>query len=142
MALPLDLEFATKGQLAAAVVAGALAGGVRLDFVCGDEVYGSCTQLRDYLENQAQAYVLRVPSSFRVTLTAGVTLTCAQAIRRLGHPDLRWEIRSAGKRSKGERWYAWAPIGTPSPRHFLLIRHHPPTGAPALHYCQPPAGHP
>src|SRR5260221_3477638 len=140
MALPLDLEFATKGQLAQAVVAGALAGGVRLDFVCGDEVYGSCTQLRDYLENQAQAYVLRVPSSFRVTLTAGVTLTCAQAIRRLGHPDLRWEIRPAGESPKGERWYPLASIRIASPRHSLLIRRHPPNGELALHQCQRPAG--
>jgi hypothetical protein len=33
--------------------------------VCGDEVYGACTGLRDYLEDHDQAYVLRVPSSFR-----------------------------------------------------------------------------
>jgi SRSO17 transposase len=142
MALPPDLEFATKGQLAKAIVAGALADGVHLDFVCGDEVYGSCTQLRDYLEDQAQAYVLRVASSFRVTLTAGVTLTCAEAIRRLGHPDLHWEIRSAGKGSKGERWYAWACIATASPRHCLLIRRHLRTGELAFHYCYLPAGQP
>ena len=32
------------------------------------------TPLRDYLEEQGQAYVLRVPSSFRVTLARDVTL--------------------------------------------------------------------
>src|SRR5258706_13756133 len=35
MALPLDLQFATKGELAKAIVAGALADGARADFVCG-----------------------------------------------------------------------------------------------------------
>jgi hypothetical protein len=70
MALPLTLEFATKGQLAKAIVADTLADGVHVDFVSGDEVYGSCTQLRDYLEEQDQTYMLRVPSSFRVTSPA------------------------------------------------------------------------
>ena len=40
----------------------------RLDFVCGDEVYGSCTELREFLEDRGQGYVLRVPSNFRLTL--------------------------------------------------------------------------
>jgi hypothetical protein len=48
-------------QLAKAIVADALADGVIVDFVCGDEVYGSCTQQRDYLEEHGQAYVPRVP---------------------------------------------------------------------------------
>jgi SRSO17 transposase len=142
MALPLDLEFATKGQLAKAIVADARADGVRIDFVCGDEVYGSCTPLRDYLEEQGQAYVLRVPSSFRITLARGITLTCAQAVRRLCAADRHWEVRSAGKGSKGERWYAWAQAGTSSPRHCLLVRRHIRTGELAFHYCYIPHGQP
>jgi hypothetical protein len=142
MALPLDLQFATKDQLAKAIVADALADGVIVDFVCGEEVYGSCTQLRDYLEEHGQAYVLRVPSSFGVTLARGVTLTCAQAVRRLCASDRRWEIRSAGKGPKGERWYAWARIATASPRHCLLIRRHTRTGELAFHYCNVPGGQP
>ncbi|MGO8884457.1 MAG: hypothetical protein ACLPUO_21170 [Streptosporangiaceae bacterium] len=115
---------------------------MRLDFACGDEVYGSCTQLRDYLEGQGQGYVLRVPSDFRVTLAHEVTLTCAQAVRRLMRDDRRWEVRSAGKGSKGDRWYARAWIGTTSPRHCLLIRRHVRTGELACHYCYVPAGRP
>jgi hypothetical protein len=64
---------------------------VRLDFVCGDEVYGSCTQLREFCEAREQAYVLRVPSSFRLTLASGVTLACKQAAARLGSRR-GWEI--------------------------------------------------
>jgi SRSO17 transposase len=44
--LPLDLAFRTKGQLAADILAEAIADGVELDVVSGDEVYGSCTELR------------------------------------------------------------------------------------------------
>jgi len=106
MGLPEDLVFRTKGQLAIDILTEAFADGVHLDFVCGDEVYGSCTQLREYLEGRGQAYVLRVPSSLRLTLTSEVTLTCRQAAARLARRG--WEIRSAGTGSKGERWYAWA----------------------------------
>ena len=37
MALPLDLEFKTKGQLAIGILRDAAADGVAVDFVCGDE---------------------------------------------------------------------------------------------------------
>ena len=79
MGLPLDLEFRTKGQLAIDIAAGALADGITFDFFCGDEVYGSCTELREYLEGEGQAYVLRVASSFLVTLAVGTRMSCADA---------------------------------------------------------------
>jgi SRSO17 transposase len=138
--LPLDLEFRTKGQFAIDILTEALTGGVRLDFVCGDEVYGNCTELREFLEEHGQGYVLRVPSTFRLTLAPGITLTCAQAVSRLGQDAPRWEIRSAGAGAKGQRWYAWALLGTASPRQHLLIRRHLATGELAFHYCFVPKG--
>ena len=80
--LPAGLEFRTKGQLAIGICADAYADGISFDFICGDEVYGSCTQLRDFLEARGQAYVLRVASSFPVTLAGGTKLTCAEAVKR------------------------------------------------------------
>ena len=141
MGLPEDLAFRTKGQLAIDILTEALADGVRLDFVCGDEVYGSCTQLREFCEDHGQAYVLRVPSSFRLTLASGVTLTCKQAAARLGR-GRGWEVRSAGTGSKGHRWYAWAWLATASTRHHLLIRRHLTTGELAFCYCYLPEGQP
>jgi hypothetical protein len=95
MGLPAGLAFRTKGQLATGILAGAFAGGVRLDVVCGDQVYGAHTELRDYLKDHDQAYVLRVPSSFRLILAGAITVTGKQATARL--PSRRgWEIRSAG----------------------------------------------
>jgi len=76
--LPLDLGFRTKGQLAIDIYAD----GVRFDFICGDEVYGRCTLLREFLEAERQAYVLRVASSFMITLPGGTKLTCAEAVKR------------------------------------------------------------
>src|SRR5438046_308919 len=77
--LPLDRPFRTKGQLAIDISTDAAADGIRFDFACGDEVYGSCTQLREFFEDNDQAYVLRVPSNFTLTLAAGTKMTCAEA---------------------------------------------------------------
>jgi SRSO17 transposase len=137
--LPLDLRFRTKGQLALDILGEAYADGLVLDFVCGDEVYGSCTELREFLEDRGQAYVLRVASSFMLTLAAG-TMTCADAVKKLLKANRAWEVRSAGKGSKGERWYAWAWLGTASPRHSLLVRRHLKTGELAFCYCYVPDG--
>src|SRR6201996_1564036 len=138
--LPLNLGFRTKGQLAVDVLDDAYGDGLAFDFVCGDEVYGSCTELREFLEDRGQAYVLRVASSFTVALAPGTKMTCADAVKKLAKGSKGWEVRSAGKGSKGERWYAWAWIGTASPLHSLLIRRHLKTGELAFHYCYVPEG--
>jgi SRSO17 transposase len=142
MGLPEDLVFRTKGQLAIDILADVFADGVRLDIVCGDEVYGSCTELREFLENQEQAYVLRVPSSFRLTLASGATLTCKRAAVALLNGRHGWQVCSAGKGSKGERWYAWAWLGSVSARHHPVIWRHLKTGELAFHYCYVPEGRP
>ena len=137
--LPLDLRFRSKGGLAADILGDAYADGLAFDFVCGDEVYGNCTGLREYLEGHGQAYVLRVAPNFMVTL-AGARMTCKDAVKKLLKARRAWEVRSAGKGSKGERWYAWAWLATASPRHSLLIRRHLKTGELAFHYCFVPDG--
>jgi SRSO17 transposase len=140
MGLPLELAFRTKGQLAIDISKDAAADGIRPDFYCGDEVYGNCTGLREHFEAGGQAYVLRVPSNFMLTLAAGTKMTCAEAVKALLKDKRRWEVRSAGSGSKGERWYAWAWLATASPRHHLLIRRHLKTGELAFHYCYVPGG--
>jgi SRSO17 transposase len=143
MGLPPGLGFRTKGQLAAGICAEALAGGVRFDFVCGDEVYGNSTGLREFCEDHGQGYVLRVRSSFHLALAgSGPAVTCAQAACALGKQACCWEVRSAGAGSKGQRWYAWALLATASPAHHLLIRRHLQTGDLAFHYCFVPEGQP
>jgi SRSO17 transposase len=138
--LPLDLQFRTKGELAADILAAAYGDGLSFDFVCGDEVYGGCTGLREFLKGRSQAYVLRVASSFMVKLAVGTTMTCADAVKKLLKGKRAWEVCSAGKGSKGERWYAWAWLATASPRHSLLVRRHLKTGELAFHYCHLPEG--
>ncbi len=67
-------------------------------------------------------------------------LTCAQAVAALLKDKRRWEIRSAGHGSKGQRWYAWTWIATASLRH-LLIRRHLRTGELAFHSMNTPRSH-
>jgi SRSO17 transposase len=138
--LPLDLRFRTKGQLAIDILADAYGDGLSFEFVCGDEVYGSCTELREFLEARGQAYALRVASNFTVTLAPGTEMTCAEAVKKLLARKRDWEVRSAGTGSKGERWYAWAWLAAASPRHSLLVRRHLKTGELAFHYCFVPDG--
>ena len=86
--------------------------------------------------------MLRVPSTFRLTLAAGVSLTCTRAVTCLLKDTRRWEIRSAGTGSRGQRRYAWVWLATASPRHHLLVRRHLSTGELACHYCFVPCGQP
>jgi hypothetical protein len=95
--LPPGLRFRTRGQLAIDVLEEARAGGVTFDFTCGDEAYGNCTELRGHLERLEQAYVLRVASSFMLTLAAGTRMTCANAVKKLLKGKKRREVRSAGQ---------------------------------------------
>ena len=138
--LPLDLEFRTKGQLAIDI----------------------CTDVRTPTASASIS-----PAGTRCTAAApscgsssrpAARPTCCgclelhdhagrrdEADLRGGGPALlkdkrRWEVRSAGNGSKGERWYAWAWIATASPRHHLLVRRHLKTGELAFHYCYVPEG--
>jgi hypothetical protein len=99
-ALPLDLRFKTKGELAIGIFDDAVGDGLVPDFVCGDEAYGSCTKLRGHLEQEEQGYVLRVPKAFRVTMGDRTVLTCEDAVKKLLNGKRGWEVRSAGKDRK------------------------------------------
>ena len=124
MGLPEDLVFRTKGQLAIDILAEAFADGVRLDFVCGDEVYGCLHR------------AARVPGRPRPGLRAAGPVQLPPHPGRRHHADLHsrpprgWAAGAAGRSAppgpdpKDERWYAWAWLATASPRHHLLIRRH------------------
>ena len=127
MGLPAGLGFRTKGQLAIDICADAYADGLRFDVVCGDEVYGNCTPLREFFEQQGQAYVLRVASTFMIELPSGDRMTCAKAVTAAGRDTRRWEVRSAGTGIEGttlvhvgvdrHRLAAASPAGPPSPTY-------------------------
>src|SRR5258708_10060649 len=116
MGLPADLVFRTKGQLAIGLCADAFADGVWFDFVCGDEVYGNSTELREFCEDRGQGYVLRVRSTFHLVLAGGGAAgACAQAARAPGQNPPRCEIPPPPAAPKPPPCYAFPSLSTPPP---------------------------
>jgi hypothetical protein len=64
--VPAQASFATKGQLARAMLGRAFAAGVPAAWVTGDAVYGDDGRLRRWLEEQGRAYVLAISCGRRV----------------------------------------------------------------------------
>lgn len=121
--VPDAVPFATKGELATAMLARAFAAGVPAAWVVGDTVYGH-DELRHWLEAAERSYVLAVPA------THGIW-TAAQQVEARGLADAlvddAWTPLSAGDGSQGQRLYDWAclalPYGAaPGMAHWLLVR--------------------
>ncbi|HEV2460897.1 MAG TPA: IS701 family transposase [Ktedonobacterales bacterium] len=80
----------------------AFAAGVTATWVTADSIYGGAYTLRHYLEEREQPYVLAVPSTQRVGLTAKAEQVVA------AWPAEAGQRLSAGAGSQGPRWYDWA----------------------------------
>ena len=100
----------------------AFAAGVQAAWVTADSIYGGVYALRHFLEEREQPFVLAVPSTQRVGLTAKAAQVVAS------WPTEAWERLSAGEGSQGPRWYDWACMSMPwrdAPEgmtHLLLAR--------------------
>jgi SRSO17 transposase len=120
--VPADATRIPKPALGQQLLERAFAAGVTAAWVTADSVYGGAYALRHYLEEREQAFVLAVPSTQRVGLSA----TAAQVVA--AWPDGAWQRLSAGEGSQGPRWYDWAWMPMPwrdapaGMAHFLLAR--------------------
>jgi SRSO17 transposase len=123
--IPDDVEFATKPQLAQAMLARAAGAGVPFAWFTADEVYGQAPYLREWLEDHDVFYVLAIKR--RDTLT---TLEGPQRADALiaALPSRAWQRLPAGAGAHGPREYDWAriPVRTsawrPGRGHWLLAR--------------------
>ena len=108
--VPAAVGFATKGELAQAMLARAFASGVPAVWVTGDEVYGNAGHLRGWLEGQGRAYVLAVSCDHPVWAEGRQRRAdaCFAAL-----PAGAWARLSAGEGSQGPRLYDWAWIPLP-----------------------------
>ncbi len=118
-AVPEEVIFATKPELARRMIERAGKAGVPFGWVAADEVYGQHRGLRAWLEGQAIRYVMGVPCSQQFDTPAGRRRADALAALR---PNHAWRTMSCGEGAKGPRLYDWALIDTTSPAHRLLIR--------------------
>ena len=121
--IPAGIAFATKPELALAMITRALDAGTPAAWVAGDEVYGNDPGLRAGLETRRLGYVLAVAKSHPITTAAGVSRADALAAKL---PRRAWQRLSAGPGAKGHRYYDWAWIsidpGLPGSWHLLIRR--------------------
>lgn len=109
--IPEDKPFATKPELARAMVQRALDSALPIAWVTADAAYGQEWHFRRMLEEAGVGYVLAVPKSQQVKSPAGSwridhVLT--------GAPAEAWERISCGDGAKGPRVYDWAAAKLPA----------------------------
>lgn len=131
-AVPDDVAFATKPQLAKQMLARLFAADIAPAWVTGDEVYGGDRSLLLWLEEQHQPFVMAVRSNEYVFFADGLA---GPLLGRQRHAkevaatvnDADWLRLSAGDGAKGPRLYDWAEVPLarwPDPQwdHRLLVR--------------------
>jgi SRSO17 transposase len=140
--VPDSVQFATKPQLAAAMIDDAVAAGVRARWVAADEAYGNDAAFRARLQAHRLGYVLAVSCNHLVPIDGGKTRRRADTIA--AHlPDSAWHTMSAGTGSKGPRDYQWAWLNLQHHNgESVLIRRHPGTGELAYYRCWTPKPQP
>ncbi len=120
--VPAEAACVPKPTLGKHLLERAYAAGVTAAWVTADSIYGGAYTLRHYLEEREQPFVLAVPSTQRVGLSAKAEQVVAS------WPADAWQRLSAGEGSQGPRWYdwawlpmswRWAPDGM---AHWLLAR--------------------
>lgn len=110
-AVPAEVQFSTKPELARQILERAYAADVPAAWVTGDAVYGDDTDLRRWLEGEQHPYVLAVSCSHAIWHQGRQTRADA-LISSL--PSEAWGTLSAGEGSQGERLYDWAWLQLPS----------------------------
>jgi SRSO17 transposase len=108
--VPEGVGFATKGELAKAMLNRAFEADVPAQWIVADTVYGMTRGLRGWLEKRERSYVLAVTSSKSVYYE-GTQKRVGKVARSLSEES--WVRASAGKGSKGERLYDWACVTLP-----------------------------
>jgi SRSO17 transposase len=122
--VPPDVRFATKPQLAQPMIERAWSSGFHPRWVLGDEVYGSDSKTRRFLESHGQPYVLAVSGQQRLWREY-----VQQRVDKIADeiPADAWQRLSVADGAKGPRVYDWAAgrYGARTDRglvRWLLIR--------------------
>ncbi|GIG93031.1 IS701 family transposase [Plantactinospora endophytica] len=144
-AVPDDVGFATRSELAADMLTAALDAGMPAGWVAADEAYGNSSVFRAHLREHGLGYVLAVSRSHLIPLDGGKTRVRADQVAA-DLPDSAWQRRSAGAGSKGPRVYDWAWLDDvctdadpdDGGRHSLLIRRNSTTRELAFYRCWTP----
>jgi len=106
--VPEEVTFATKPQLAWAMIERAIIAGVPFAWVAGDSIYG-VGEIEMALRRVGKGYVLGVSGAHQFNSWVGKPLLAgtAEGIAEELDPEA-WQRLSAGMGTKGERLYDWA----------------------------------
>jgi SRSO17 transposase len=135
--IPEDTGFATKPELAKAMIKRVLTAGLVSGWFTADEAYGDNGPLRQWLEATGIAYVVAVSCDHRVPIGAGKAIRADTLAAKV--PARGWQRVSCGPGSKGDRLYDWA-LADAGPAHYLLIRRSLAGGELAFYRCWAPKG--
>jgi SRSO17 transposase len=125
-----DVGFATKPQLAQAMLECALDAGVPFGWVTADTVYGGDRRLRMWLEQHAIPHVMAVKCTqpvWAATDRGPAQVAAEQVIAQV--PAEQWLRVNAGEGSKGKRFYDWvrgAAVAAGLARQCRLLAAGPP----------------
>ena len=142
--VPEQVIFASKPQLAGALLERAQSLGIRAAFVAGDEVYGG-RQLRRDIRQRGMGYVMAVRANHTLITGSGRTVTAAAAASMI--PAHAWHRMRTGSGTKGTRHYDWAmlevtsddtPDGDAGGHSVLLTRRHRYTSTLSFYRCWTP----
>jgi SRSO17 transposase len=137
-----QVEFHTKPQLARVMLERTPDAQIPVGWVTGDEVYGSDSRLRRWLEERQVSHVLAVKRSEALWSRRMRQERAANLAAQV--PAGAWRQLSAGDGAKGPRVYAWArvpirPLREPGTGHWLLVRRSLADGELAFYVCYGPA---
>jgi SRSO17 transposase len=115
--VPDDVVFATKPELALALLQAAVTAGVPAQYVTADEVYGSVA-FRTACRSLHLAYLTAVPATRQVSLPDHRRRTCTETLNLI--PTTAWARRRTGTATKGAKDDDWALLAveeddTPKP---------------------------
>jgi SRSO17 transposase len=123
VAIPDEVEFATKPRQARMMLERAIAAGVPFAWFTADEAYGQNPGLRGWLEERDIAYVMATRCDDEVASGLHTTTRVDVLIGKL--PGSAWKRLSCGDGAHGPRRYDWArvPIRRPFPhgRHGWVL---------------------
>ena len=109
-AVPGDVVFATRTELARVMLGRALEAGVPAAWVTADEAYGKDGKFRAWLEQRRIGYVVAVPCDQAIPGSAGTSRADVLATQA---PEQAWKRRSCGQGAKGPRIFNWAVASLP-----------------------------
>ena len=108
--VPDGVQFATKPELARAMLGRALDAGMPAAWATADEAYGRDGKFRAWLEQRRIGYVVAVDSRQAIAGDAGTSRADVLAAHA---PGRAWKRRSCGNGSKGPRVFDWAAATLP-----------------------------